>query len=81
MAPELFQDAATLEETLSQQGGETAWQEWPLVVGDGDIAALIELVSDGKVHIKFKYSKRSADLPLARIQRRHIPCSVGPAYY
>ncbi len=45
---DVFQDAAALEGLLSQRE-DGDWREWPLVSSDGDIAALIELVSDNKV--------------------------------
>lgn len=47
MHEDIFQEAAALEDLLSQQ--DEAWQEWPLTASDGDTAALIELVSENKV--------------------------------
>lgn len=41
-----FQDAAALEDILIQ---DDAWREWPLLATDGDLAALIQLVSEHKV--------------------------------
>ena len=46
---ELYQDATGLEEMLSQE--DLSWREWPLLASDGDVAALIELVSDHQVII------------------------------
>ncbi|KAF8649735.1 hypothetical protein AX16_005506 [Volvariella volvacea WC 439] len=46
---DLFTDAVALEEIAIQQEG---WREWPLLATDGDIAALVELVSDHKVEFK-----------------------------
>lgn len=46
---DLFQDATALEELLTQQEDNTDWREWSLLAGDGDAAALIELVSENKV--------------------------------
>ncbi|GJE87719.1 hypothetical protein PsYK624_038020 [Phanerochaete sordida] len=52
LAPDLFQDAAALEDELLQEGSETAWRDWPLVATDGDITALIELASENKIDFK-----------------------------
>lgn len=47
---ETFRDASSLEELwIEQDEEETAWREWPLLASDGDMAALIELVSENKV--------------------------------
>lgn len=49
---ELFQDAAALDELVAeqqQQGQGEQWQEWSLLASDGDIAFLLELVSENKV--------------------------------
>ncbi|KAI8995421.1 hypothetical protein BD414DRAFT_410090 [Trametes punicea] len=46
---EVFQDAAALEELLSQQEDVHQWREWPLLASDGDTAFLIELASENKV--------------------------------
>jgi hypothetical protein len=43
-----FQDAAALEDILTGEG--SGWQEWPLCASDGDATALVQLVSDNKVH-------------------------------
>lgn len=43
---DIFHDAAALEELLRQEHG---WREWPLLVTDGDAAALMQAVSDYKV--------------------------------
>lgn len=47
MSADLYQDAAALEDMLNQ--GDVSWREWPLVANDGDVAALIELVSSEQV--------------------------------
>ncbi|KAL0950736.1 hypothetical protein HGRIS_007510 [Hohenbuehelia grisea] len=43
-----FQDAAALEDVISSQATEN-WREWPLLATDGDLATLLQLVSEGKV--------------------------------
>ena len=43
---DIFQDAAALEDISA---GQDTWREWPLVSTDGDVAALIQLVSEDKV--------------------------------
>lgn len=47
MSVDVYQDATILEDMLSQEGG--SWREWPLLASDGDLATLIELVSDNQV--------------------------------
>ncbi|KAI5829674.1 hypothetical protein K523DRAFT_416530 [Schizophyllum commune Tattone D] len=42
---DIFQDAAALEDISA---GQDTWREWPLVATDGDVAALIQLVSEDK---------------------------------
>ncbi|TRM66006.1 hypothetical protein BD626DRAFT_613048 [Schizophyllum amplum] len=42
---DVFQDAAALEDLSSTQD---TWREWPLVATDGDVASLIQLVSEDK---------------------------------
>lgn len=50
MARETFRDASSLEELWIEEDEEgTEWREWPLLATDGDMAALIELVSENKV--------------------------------
>ena len=50
MPRETFRDASFLEELwIEQDGEEVEWEEWPLLASDGDMAALIELVSEDKV--------------------------------
>jgi oxalate---CoA ligase len=44
---DIFHDAAALEEISMEQDG--VWREWPLLATDGDMAALLELVSENKV--------------------------------
>ena len=47
---ETFRDASSLEELwIEQDEEEVEWREWPLLASDGDMAALIELVSENKV--------------------------------
>jgi hypothetical protein len=43
-----FQEASAFEDP-SQQADNNGWQEWSLVAGEGDVAALVDLVSDDKV--------------------------------
>ncbi|KAA1468493.1 hypothetical protein DENSPDRAFT_833797 [Dentipellis sp. KUC8613] len=56
-----FQDAATLEALCEEQ--EDAWKEWPLLSTDGDTAALIQAVSEGKVEFKMDLSQPRAARP------------------
>ena len=50
MPRETFRDASSLEEFWIEQDDEdNEWREWPLLASDGDMAALIELVSENKV--------------------------------
>ncbi|KAI0095273.1 hypothetical protein BDY19DRAFT_917063 [Irpex rosettiformis] len=55
---ELFQDACALEEGLcsSRQNYSLPWRVWPLTASDGDTAALLELVSEGKVDFQIDTS-------------------------
>jgi oxalate---CoA ligase len=46
MNPDLFADAAVLDD-LSY--ADDTWKEWPLDASDGDLAVLVQLVSDNKV--------------------------------
>jgi hypothetical protein len=47
---ETFRDASSLEELwIEQDEEEIEWREWPLLASEGDMAALIELVSEDKV--------------------------------
>ena len=47
---ETFRDASSLEELwIEQDEEEVEWREWPLLASDGDMVALIELVSEDKV--------------------------------
>lgn len=49
---ETFRDASSLEELwIEEDEEEIEWREWPLLASDGDMAALIELVSENKVGI------------------------------
>ena len=49
-----FRDASSLEELwIEQEEDEVGWREWPLLASDGDMAALIELVSENKVSFGF----------------------------
>ena len=50
MARETFRNASSLEELWIEEDEEgTEWREWPLLATDGEMAALIELVSENKV--------------------------------
>ena len=49
MPRETFRDASSLEELWIEDEEEIEWREWPLLASDGDMAALIELVSEDKV--------------------------------
>jgi hypothetical protein len=50
MPRETFRDASSLEVLLTEQDEEEdGWREWPLLASDGDMAALIELVSENRV--------------------------------
>lgn len=50
MPRETFRDASFLEEFwIEPDEEEFEWREWPLLASDGDMAALIELVSENKV--------------------------------
>jgi oxalate---CoA ligase len=54
---DVFQDASSLEESSMEEqavDGED-WREWPLLASDGDMAALIELVSEDKVSGKYPF--------------------------
>ncbi|KAJ7071454.1 hypothetical protein C8F01DRAFT_1110582 [Mycena amicta] len=44
-----FNDALALEDISTN---DDSWREWPLLATDGDTAALLQLVSDNKVHFK-----------------------------
>ena len=59
---EVFHDAIAQEEELlaEDEEGEHDWREWSLLATDGDTAALLELVSDGKV----QFSRISKSRPL-----------------
>jgi hypothetical protein len=43
-----FQDGSALETLCEQEG---SWREWPLLASDGDLAALVQATSEGKVII------------------------------
>jgi hypothetical protein len=52
MPRETFRDASSLEELwIEEDEEEIEWREWPLLASDGDMAALIELVSENKVGV------------------------------
>ncbi|KAJ3864146.1 hypothetical protein EV359DRAFT_41641 [Lentinula novae-zelandiae] len=53
-----FQDAASLEELSAQQ--ENVWREWPLLATDGDLASLLQLVSENKVEFNIDTSHPQA---------------------
>jgi hypothetical protein len=54
LSREIFQDASSFEELFleEQSAEETEWRDWPLVASDGDMAALVEMVSANKVSSK-----------------------------
>ncbi|KAF7306563.1 B-block-TFIIIC domain-containing protein [Mycena indigotica] len=52
-----FNDATALEDISAV---DDSWREWPLVATDGDSAALIQLVSDNKVHFKVDTTQAQA---------------------
>ncbi|KAJ7596727.1 hypothetical protein C8J56DRAFT_295687 [Mycena floridula] len=56
---DLFQDATALED-ISVEG---EWREWPLLASDGDLAALIQLVSEEKVTFKVDTTQAQAARP------------------
>ena len=46
---ETFRDASSLEELWIEQDEEKVeWREWPLLASDGEMAVLVELVSENK---------------------------------
>nr|GAT43664.1 predicted protein [Mycena chlorophos] len=52
-----FNDAIALEDISVE---DDTWREWPLLATDGDIAALVELVSEDKVHFKIDTTQAQA---------------------
>ena len=46
---DVFQDAAALDDVLRQGEDPDAWREWSLLSSDGDMAALLNMVSNNKV--------------------------------
>lgn len=46
--PDLFSDAVALEEMADT---DHSWREWPLLANDGDLATLVQLVSDNRASI------------------------------
>ncbi len=50
----MYRDAIALEEELLAND-ENGWNEWPLLAADGATAALLSLVSDGKVNLIPQY--------------------------
>ncbi|KDR85305.1 hypothetical protein GALMADRAFT_52101 [Galerina marginata CBS 339.88] len=56
-----FQDAVSLLEEIDIN--DASWHNWPLTATDGDCAALIELVSDGKVDFNIDTSLPQAARP------------------
>ncbi|KAI0080022.1 hypothetical protein K474DRAFT_383634 [Panus rudis PR-1116 ss-1] len=63
LSSELFQDAATLEEMLEQE--DSGWRDWSLFASDGEIAALVQLVSECKLDMR-------ADTTIAQAARAAI---------
>ncbi|PFH54764.1 hypothetical protein AMATHDRAFT_52646 [Amanita thiersii Skay4041] len=55
-----FQDAASLEELAYHDNN---WREWPLLATDGDTAALVQAVSDGKIEFKLDTSQAQLARP------------------
>ncbi|OCH96710.1 hypothetical protein OBBRIDRAFT_787280 [Obba rivulosa] len=55
---DLFQDASAMEEDIATQ--DNAWREWPLLATDGDIAALIEQVSQGNAEFAIDTARAQA---------------------
>lgn len=45
---EMYQEAELFEDALAQND-DKEWGEWPLLSSDGDVVALLELVSENKV--------------------------------
>ncbi|KAF9073871.1 hypothetical protein BDP27DRAFT_1318300 [Rhodocollybia butyracea] len=56
-----FQDAAALEDDSAQQ--DTVWRDWPLLATDGDLANLLQLVSENKVEFNIDTSHPKACRP------------------
>lgn len=53
---DIFQDAAALDEQAAQQDDDDPWREWPLLATDGDLASLLQLVSENKVEFNIDTS-------------------------
>ncbi|KZT74913.1 hypothetical protein DAEQUDRAFT_720101 [Daedalea quercina L-15889] len=60
---DVFQDAAALEDVLGQDDDQDAWREWSLLSSDGDMAALLDLVSSNKVEFKVDTSNPQTRRP------------------
>ncbi|THU88448.1 hypothetical protein K435DRAFT_830546 [Dendrothele bispora CBS 962.96] len=58
---DVFQDAVSLEDLSLQSEG--LWREWPLLAMDGDMAALMQLVSEDKVDFEIDTSQPQAARP------------------
>lgn len=56
-----FQDAAALEDDSAQQ--DAVWRDWPLLATDGDLANLLQLVSENKVEFNIDTSHPKACRP------------------
>ncbi|EIW86464.1 hypothetical protein CONPUDRAFT_86434 [Coniophora puteana RWD-64-598 SS2] len=54
IAQDTFENAVALPDVLSEDG----WADWPLVVEDGDVAGLLQLVSDDKVDFNFDLNQK-----------------------
>ncbi|KAH9835845.1 uncharacterized protein C8Q71DRAFT_99456 [Rhodofomes roseus] len=63
MPQDVFQDAAALEDVLGQDEDPDAWREWSLLSSDGDMAALLDLVSINKINFKVDTSSPQARRP------------------
>ncbi|ESK95510.1 hypothetical protein Moror_12696 [Moniliophthora roreri MCA 2997] len=61
ISQDLFQDASALRELSIQQEG--VWREWPLLATDGDLAAMVQLVSDDKVDFRVDTSQPQRHRP------------------
>ncbi|KAK7019694.1 hypothetical protein VNI00_017994 [Paramarasmius palmivorus] len=58
---DLYQDASALRELSVQQDG--VWREWPLLATDGDLATIIQLISDDKVDFRIDTSQPQSHRP------------------
>ncbi|KAJ3764305.1 hypothetical protein EV360DRAFT_31693 [Lentinula raphanica] len=61
ISQDTFQDAASLEELSAQE--DVGWREWPLLATDGDLATLVQLVSENKIELVIDTSHPQACRP------------------